>query len=118
MQRFAEMSLSPAPRSSTRRVQLGLNRKQQTLVKRLRTIQTSSRALARSPAIPQRIEQGENEQMKKIAEFGSVVVRGRNACGEYEVKQGSSIYYTDDKQDAIDTAKYIASREGEKGASK
>ena len=46
--------------------------------------------------------------MKKIFDANGVRVVGRNACGEFEVKQGKSIYYTDDKQDALDTAKYLA----------
>jgi hypothetical protein len=49
--------------------------------------------------------------MKKLAQFGSVKVYGRNQCGEYEVRSADgSIYYTDEKDDAIDTAKFIDER--------
>jgi hypothetical protein len=47
--------------------------------------------------------------MKTIFTIGNVTVTSRNQCGEFEVRHGTprSTYYTDDREDAIATARYI-----------
>lgn len=53
--------------------------------------------------------------MRKYYDAHGVRVVGRNAVGEFEVKHGTppSTYYTDDLNDALETAKYIATTQQE-----